>query len=74
VFFSLPPYYYIFIYINNQFIHFLSALNVHLWYQFDVQKEKKARKGKEKPAEHLRILLKREVFEEQNAKVCKQAK
>jgi hypothetical protein len=35
----------------------LSSLNVHLWYQFDVQKEKEARKDKEKSGEHLRISL-----------------
>ena len=36
----------IFIYINNQFIHFLPVLNVHLWYQFDVQKKSGGAKEK----------------------------
>lgn len=44
----------IFIFINNQFIHFLPVLNVHLWYQFDVQKKGEERRKKEND-EHLRI-------------------
>lgn len=56
----------IFIYINNQFMPFLPVLNVHLWYQFDVQK-----KGSEqKNGEHLRIRSEK-CLKNINAKVCK---
>lgn len=50
----------IFIYINNQFMHFLPALNVHLWYQFDVGKESggEEKKGERRTPENSPETLK----------------